>query len=302
MQKVNILDISIDNVSMKDLLPMLKQGGVVFTPNVDHLMRLRHDPGFSEVYECATYRTCDSQVLMYASRLLGDPLVEKLSGSDLFPAFYKHYAKDEDIKIFLLGAREGVAAEAQRRINLSVGREIIVGAHSPSYGFENRPEECAEIIKIVEASGANVLAVGVGSPKQENWIYAYKDQFKTIDLFMAIGATIDFEAGHVARAPKWVSEIGLEWLFRLISEPKRLWKRYILNDLPFVWLLFKELVRLKLNAETSISSSLDHSQSDEPEAQNHSAAVKSTVLEADVLEFVLGNQSQMVPTDYKSMD
>ncbi|NET10086.1 MAG: WecB/TagA/CpsF family glycosyltransferase [Symploca sp. SIO2B6] len=228
---------------MANLLPKLKQGGVVFTPNVDHLMRLRHDPSFQQVYEAATYRTCDSQVLIYASRLLGTPVVEKLSGSDLFPAFYMHYAKDEEVKVFLLGAEEGVAATAQQKINEKVGREMVVGAHSPSFGFEKDEEECAKIIEMIEASGANVLAVGVGSPKQENWICAHKDKFKNITLFLAIGATIDFEAGHVARAPKWISEVGLEWLFRLLSEPRRLWKRYILSDLPFVWLFFKELIK-----------------------------------------------------------
>lgn len=248
MQQVNILDISIDNISMGALLPRLKQGGIVFTPNVDHLMRLRHDPDFRQIYECATYKTCDSQILMFASRILGNPLVEKLSGSDLFPAFYTHYKDDPDVKVFLLGAKEGVALTAQQRINQSVGREMIVGAHSPSFGFEKDEVESAKLIDLVEASGANVLALGVGSPKQETWIYHHHHKFKNIELFMAIGATIDFEAGHIARAPKWVSDSGLEWLYRLISEPRRLWKRYILNDLPFVGLLAKEWLKQKLSS------------------------------------------------------
>lgn len=257
MRKVNILDISIDNISMADLLPRLKQGGIVFTPNVDHLMRLRHNPGFREIYECATYKTCDSQVLMYASRLLGDPLEEKLSGSDLFPAFYEHYRDDQDVKVFLMGAQEGVAAKAQALINEKVGREMVVGAHSPSFGFEKDEAECDRLIQMVEESGANVLALGVGCPKQETWIYNHHSKFKNVTLFMAIGATIDFEAGHVARAPKWVSEVGLEWLYRLISEPRRLWKRYILNDLPFVGIFAKELIKRKFFPEDVIPSQLD---------------------------------------------
>ena len=259
MQKVNILDISIDNLSMADLLPKLKQGGIVFTPNVDHLMRLRHDPAFRQIYECATYKTCDSQVLMYASQLLGDPLVEKLSGSDLFPAFYEHYRDDSDIKIFLLGAKEGVAAKAQQAINQKVGREMVVGAHSPSFGFEKDEAECTRLIELVEASGANVLALGVGSPKQETWIYHHHHRFNNIKLFMAIGATIDFEAGHIARAPKWISEAGLEWLYRLISEPRRLWKRYILNDLPFVGLLAKEMLKQKFSSASPSQPQFDSS-------------------------------------------
>ena len=181
----------------------------MFTPNVDHVMMLRHSAEFREVYECATYRTCDSQVLMHASRLLGTPLDERISGSDLFPHFYKHYADDEDVKIFLLGAAPGVAETAQAAINAKVGRDMVVGAHSPSFGFETDKDECNAIIQLVEASGANVLAIGVGAPKQENWIHAHRDKFKTVKLFMAIGATIDFEAGNKARAPKWVSDMGL---------------------------------------------------------------------------------------------
>ncbi|MGK7888126.1 MAG: WecB/TagA/CpsF family glycosyltransferase [Leptolyngbyaceae cyanobacterium] len=244
-KKVSMFDIAIDNLSMAELLPKLKFGGIVFTPNVDHVMTLRHDVDFRDVYRCATYRTCDSQVLVYASRFLGRPLVEKISGSDLFPAFYQHYAKDADVKIFLLGAQEGVAAIAQERINQKVGRDMVVGVYSPPFGFEHDKAECDRIIEMVEASGANVLAIGLGSPKQERWIYHHKDRFKKAKLFLAIGATIDFEAGNVSRAPEWVSNVGLEWLYRLMREPRRLWKRYILNDLPFIWVLLEEWIKSK---------------------------------------------------------
>jgi N-acetylglucosaminyldiphosphoundecaprenol N-acetyl-beta-D-mannosaminyltransferase len=161
---------------------------------------------------------------------LGTPLKEKISGSDLFPAFYEYHKNNEDIKIFLLGAREGVALEAQKKINSKIGRPIIVGAHSPSFGFEKDEEECSKMIELINQSGATVLAVGVGAPKQEKFICKYKDKLPNIKIFLAIGATIDFEAGNIKRAPKWVSEAGLEWLYRLLSEPKRLWKRYLVPD------------------------------------------------------------------------
>ena len=84
------------------------------------------------------------------------------------------------------------------------------------------------------------LAVGVGAPKQEKWILKYKDLMPNVKIFMAIGATIDFEAGNVKRAPQWMSRYGLEWLYRLLSEPSRLWKRYLVDDLPFFWLILKQ--------------------------------------------------------------
>lgn len=242
-QQVRILDVLIDNISRVDLLEQLKSGGTVFTPNVDHLMKLQKDPEFYEAYLNATYRTCDSQILIFASMLLGNPIQERISGSDLFPAFYEHYAHDEDIRIFLLGAAEGVAAKAMQRINRKVGRDIIVAAHSPSFGFENDEAECNRIIDMINESGATVLAIGVGAPKQEKWICKHKSRLKNIKIFFAIGATIDFEAGNVPRAPKWMSEAGLEWLYRLLLEPKRLWKRYLIEDVPFLLLVLKQALK-----------------------------------------------------------
>ena len=104
--------------------------------------------------------------------------------------------------------------------------------------------ECQKTVDLINQSGATVLAIGVGAPKQEKWIDLYRNQLKNIRIFLPIGATIDFEAGWVNRAPKWMSEIGLEWLYRLLSEPKRLWKRYLIDSLPFFWLVLQQ----KLNA------------------------------------------------------
>jgi N-acetylglucosaminyldiphosphoundecaprenol N-acetyl-beta-D-mannosaminyltransferase len=244
MSKVDLLNVSIDNLSTIELLERLKAGGVVFTPNVDHLAKLQKDEDFYQAYSRATYRVCDSQILVYASKFLGTPIKEKISGSDLFPAFYSYYGQDSTVKVFLMGAAEGVAQAAQERINNQVGREIIVGTYSPSFGFENNEQECLDIIQRINSSGANVLAIGVGAPKQEKWIMKYQNLLTNIKTFLAIGATLDFEAGNKKRAPKWMSQLGLEWLHRLISEPQRLWKRYLVDDFPIFWLLFLQ----KLNS------------------------------------------------------
>lgn len=244
--KVNVLNVGMDNLSMSELLNRL-DSGVVFTPNVDHLVNLQQDPEFYKIYNTADYKVCDSKVLYYASRLLGSPVKEKISGSDLFPAFYNYHKHNENIKIFLLGGMEGVADRAREQINAKVGREIVIAAHSPSYGFEKSEQECLEIIDLVNQSGATVLAVGVGAPKQEKWICKHKDKMPNVKIYLAIGATIDFEAGCKPRSPKWISEAGLEWLFRLISEPKRLWKRYLIQDSRFFWLLLKQKLNLYQN-------------------------------------------------------
>lgn len=238
--KVDILGVPIDNISQEELLKDLNSG-IVFTPNVDHLMNLQQDQEFHEAYNVADYKICDSQILFFSSHFLGAPIKEKISGSDLFPAFYTYHKDNPDITIFLLGAAPGVAAQAQQKINTQMGRDIVVGSYSPSYGFDENPQECAAIIDRINHSGASVLAIGVGSPKQERWIYRYRDQLAdSVKIIFAIGATLDFEAGTQKRAPKLVSTMGIEWLFRLMGEPRRLWKRYLINDLPFLWLVLNQ--------------------------------------------------------------
>ena len=238
-QRVEILNVPIDNFSVNEFLAQLERG-VVFTPNVDHLMNLRRDQDFVAAYSQADFRICDSQVLMLAAKFLGKPIQAKISGSDLFPLFCEHHRHNEKVRIFLLGGAEGVAARAQANINARIGRDIIIQAHSPSFGFENNPDECHQILDMIRRSSANVLVVGVGSPKQEKWIAKYRHQLPSIDIFMGVGAAIDFEAGNKPRAPQLISRLGLEWLYRLVSEPKRLWKRYLVDDLPFLWLIIKE--------------------------------------------------------------
>ncbi len=240
IRQVNLLNLKIHNITMLELLEKLRFGGIVLTPNVDHLMKLQRVQELYRVYQEADYVVCDSKILMYVSKFLGTPIQEKISGSDLFPAFYTYYKNDENIKIFLLGGLGEMTKQVQQKINSKVGRNIIVGGYSPPFGFENDEQECQKIVELINQSGATVLGIGVGAPKQELWIHKYKHQLKNVKIFLAIGATINFEAGSMRRSPKWMSEVGLEWLYRLLSEPRRLWKRYLLDDLPFFWLVLKQ--------------------------------------------------------------
>jgi exopolysaccharide biosynthesis WecB/TagA/CpsF family protein len=179
-----------------------------------------------------------------AMRFLGIPVKEKVSGSDVLPAYCHFHRNNPVVRIFLLGGREGVAQMAMDRINQNTGRQIVVGAHSPSMQFVQSPDECAKVIDLIRQSGANVLVVGLGAPKQELWIDAYRERLPEVHSFMALGATLDFEAGTVQRAPQWMSSAGLEWLFRLLMEPGRLWRRYLVRDPYFFWLLLKQRLGL----------------------------------------------------------
>lgn len=249
-ETVQILNVQIDNVSKAEVLSCLRQG-VVLTPNVDHIIKLQRDAEFRRVYEIADHKLCDSQILLYASCFLGTPLQERISGSDLFPAFCEFHRHNPEITIFLLGGIAGAAEKAKATINSRIERQIILGTYSPPFGFEKDEQECLAIIERIKQSGATVLAVGVGAPKQEKWIYKYKQYLPMIKVFMAVGATINFEAGVVPRAPKWISKLGMEWLYRLLSEPRRLWKRYLVDDVLFFWLLLKQRLNLYRDPRTT---------------------------------------------------
>jgi N-acetylglucosaminyldiphosphoundecaprenol N-acetyl-beta-D-mannosaminyltransferase len=253
MKSVSLLNLQIHNITMQELLEKLRFGGVVLTPNVDHLIKLQNNKEFYYVYQQADYIVCDSKILIYVSKLLGTPIKEKISGSDLFPAFYNYYKNYEPIKIFLLGGTTETIKKAQNQINSNAERDIVVASYSPPFGFENDEQECQKIVTLINKSGATVLAIGVGAPKQEFWIDKYKHQLTTVKIFLAIGATINFEAGNVKRAPKWMSEVGLEWLYRLACEPRRLWKRYLIDSVPFFWLIFKQKLRLYKNPWSKIT-------------------------------------------------
>ena len=235
---MNILSITKDR-----LLENLKKG-VLVTPNVDHLVKLQCDREFYDVYQKAEWVVCDSKILYLLSKLLKHPLPEAIPGSSFFTSYYKYHKDNPDCRIFLLGAKEGIAAKAMERINEKVGRQIVVGAHSPSFGFEKSEKECEELIDIVNKSGANVLLVGVGAPKQEKWIMKYRDRMPCVDLFMALGATIDFEAGTLKRAPAFWQKIGMEWLYRCMKEPRRLFRRYFVDDMQFFYYFTKQLFGL----------------------------------------------------------
>lgn len=237
--KVKILNIEIDNISEQELLQQMKRG-VLITPNVDQMVKLQKDREFYDIVKKAEWVICDSKILLLCSKLLGTPLKEAIPGSGFFPHFYMFHKDNPDCKIFLLGAMEGVAKKAMENINRKVGREIVVGAYSPSYGFEKKQEENEAIHKMINDSGANVVLVGVGCPKQEKWIDAHKAMMPGVDIWMALGATIDFEAGNVKRAPKWVQKIAMEWFYRFLMEPRRMFKRYFVDDPKFFWYLLKQ--------------------------------------------------------------
>lgn len=234
------MNVRIDNITATELLRNLKKG-VLVTPNVDDIMKHQRDREFHEYASRADFSVCDSRIVQLASRILRKPLKESIPGSSFFPMYCDYHAKDENVKIFLLGAKEGVADVAREKINKRIGREMVVGTYSPPFGFEKDETECRHIVEMLRASAANVVLVGLGNPKQTKWIFKYKDELPNIDVFMALGATIDFEAGNVKRAPKIFQKLALEWFYRFMKEPCRLFRRYFVDDMQFLYYFVLQL-------------------------------------------------------------
>ena len=241
MNRIKILNVEIDNISQEELLAQLKKG-VLVTPNVDQIVKMQTDREYYDIVRRAEWCVCDSKILYLCAKLMGHPLPEAIPGSSFFPAFYEYHQEDENCKIFLLGAMDGVAQKAMERINRKTGRAMVVGAYSPSYGFEKKDEENERIYEMINQSGANVVLVGVGCPKQEKWIDAHKTKMPKVDIWMALGATIDFEAENIKRAPRIFQMLYMEWFYRFLQEPKRMYKRYFVDDPKFFWLLLKQIM------------------------------------------------------------
>ncbi|MBR4624407.1 MAG: WecB/TagA/CpsF family glycosyltransferase, partial [Alphaproteobacteria bacterium] len=154
-----LLNTQILSITQAELLQSLDHG-ILITPNVDQLVKLQKDREFYEIVRKAEWVVCDSKILYLCSKLTKQPLQTYIPGSSFFPAFYEYHKDDENCRIFLLGAMDGVALKAMENINQKVGRQIVVGAYSPSYGFEKRQEENEQIYKMINDSNANVVLVG----------------------------------------------------------------------------------------------------------------------------------------------
>ncbi|BAB80202.1 N-acetyl-mannosamine transferase [Clostridium perfringens str. 13] len=240
---MNFLNIEVDNLTMNEAIDraeeliIKKKPSYVVTPNVDHIVKLENDKEFQEVYKNADLILTDGMPLIWISKIKGNPIKEKISGSDFFPKLCER-AAEKGYSLFLLGAAEGVAAKAAKNLKEKYESLDIVGTYSPSYGFEKKDDEIKMIIEMINEAKPDILAVGLGAPKQEKFLHKYRNDLN-VPISLAIGASIDFEAGNINRAPKWMQNSGFEWAYRLIKEPKRMFKRYVIDDMKIFKLIIK---------------------------------------------------------------
>lgn len=252
MIKTKVCDYYIDcmNLSdvidkMQDVIEQKQYSFHIHTLNVDHIVIAEKNMAFKNIIKEAEMVLADGMPLVWLSRFNKTKLQTRVTGSDLSEMICKE-SYDKNFKIFFLGAMPGVADVAQKNMEKKYKGTQIVGTYSPSREEINSENLSMDIIAKINNSGANVLLVSFGAPLQEIWINKYKDNIKT-NVNIGVGASIDFLAGNIKRAPKFIGNIGMEWLFRLCLEPKRLFKRYIINDTQILKIAFNDYKKRRKN-------------------------------------------------------
>jgi len=245
--RIRLLNMDIDPLTMEQAVARVqnwisKPDGLcrfVVTPNVQHSVLIQEHAELRAAYADAGLVLADGLPVVLAAHLLKQPLPERVTGSDLVPALLATATPERPLRVFLLGAAPGVAVRAAARIAGQWPAVEPVGTHSPPLGFENDEAENAHILSLIRAAAPDVLVVGLGAPKQELWVHRHQAQIAA-PVALCVGATIDFLAGEKRRAPRWMQRVGLEWLHRCLSEPRRLAKRYLRDAFVFPRLVWQQ--------------------------------------------------------------
>lgn len=242
-QRTRLVGVSIDCLSESqtvDLLATRSLGGVgslVVTVNLDHLRRCRKDPSYRALVSQADVVVADGMPLVWASKLQGgNRLPERVAGSSMMFSLCERAARD-GLSIFLLGGYpEEVAQQAGEALIKRYPGLKIAGTHCPAFGFEHDQSKMDEISEMLKAAAPDIVYIALGSPKQEVLAQTLRHVLPDA-LWIGIGISLSFAIGEVQRAPLLVQKLGLEWLHRLCQEPKRLFRRYIVDGLPFAAIL-----------------------------------------------------------------
>jgi N-acetylglucosaminyldiphosphoundecaprenol N-acetyl-beta-D-mannosaminyltransferase len=237
------MNTEIDNLTMNEALQEIdnlireSRSSYVVTPNVDHIVQLEINKELQDAYANASLILTDGKPLLWIAKMYRTPIKEKISGSDLFPLLCK-MAAEKKYKMFFLGATEGVAAQAAKKLKHRFPGLQVGGTYAPPFGFEKNEVEISKIESMIKEAEPHILIIGLGCPKQEKFIYHYCKKLG-VPISLCLGASFDFEAGKVKRAPKWMANHGLEWLYRITQDPKRMFKRYFVKDAKIIKLIVK---------------------------------------------------------------
>lgn len=241
--RINILGCLIDNLSFAETVNLIEEMIRSKKPhqhvsiNTDKLLKFHHDNGFKEIINSCDIINADGMSIIWASRILGRPIKERVPGIDLMEHLI-WLASKKRYSIYFLGAREGVVTKVVEIYKNIYPDLRVVGFRN---GYWESVEE-PEIVDLIRTTKADILFLAMSSPRKEIFLNKY---LKTlyVPFVMGVGGSFDVVAGLKKRAPKWMQFAGIEWFFRLMQEPKRLWKRYLIGNLLFISLIMKELLK-----------------------------------------------------------
>jgi len=241
--KVYVAKIAFHNVTMEEAVARIVQMAqktekprYVCTGNLDHLVTLEHDPEFREIYNRSDLNLADGKPIVLLSRLTGGlPLRARVTGSDLFWELARA-SEATGLRLFFLGGAPCAADAAKEAVLRRYPGAQICGTYCPPFASFATDAEQNNIRAAVCAAQPDILLVGFGAPKQEKWIAANKDHL-SVPVSIGVGGSFEMAAGLLSRAPVWMQDSGLEWVYRLLQEPTRLWHRYFVRDLPFLLVL-----------------------------------------------------------------
>ena len=238
--RINILNCPIDKLTMDETVKKIDES-IVAKTHLHHVVvnaaKMVHMQKDKELYESVISSdiiNADGQAVVWASKFLGQPLSERVAGIDLMQNLVK-LAYEKNYKVFFFGAKEEVVSEVVSHYSKMYSPEIIAGYRN---GYFQKEEE-QSIAQEIANSGAEILFVAISSPTKEIFLNQYKDIIDT-PFIMGVGGSFDVVSGKVERAPTWMQNAGLEWFYRFLQEPRRMWKRYLYTNSMFLWLVLKE--------------------------------------------------------------
>ena len=240
MNRINILNTTIDNLSMQETLQIvdhtIMKGEQLHhvVVNAGKIVSMQKDLKLRKSVNESDLINADGQAVVWASIILGKPLKERVAGIDLMTRLVEMSHKN-NYKIFFFGAKQEVVKSVVDKYTNEYTSNIIAGYRN---GYFKKEEE-KDIAIEISNSGANILFVAISSPTKENFLYENKDLLKKVNFIMGVGGSFDVVAGHVKRAPLWMQNVGLEWFYRFSQEPRRMWKRYLIGNVKFIILVIK---------------------------------------------------------------
>ncbi|WP_326551982.1 WecB/TagA/CpsF family glycosyltransferase [Micromonospora sp. NBC_01813] len=256
--RVNLRNVAFDPIREEDVVhhvvDALKagRGGQIITPNVDILRRADREEECLNHIKSSSLVVADGAPLIWASRISGQPLPARVPGSDLIWSLSRALGEHRR-SVYLLGGEPGTAVQAAAVLRARFPQLVVAGELSPPFGFDTSEEQLAQICAEVVAAAPDLVFVGLGFPKQERLIARLRPLLPRT-WFMGCGAAIGFVAGVHRRAPRWMQRTGLEWVHRLLGEPQRLMRRYLLHDVPFAVQLLGGSVQTRLRAGGAASA------------------------------------------------